>query len=174
MTSRAEVESGTRSAPRLRAFFARVARPVVALATQGLAPSRLAATLAVGTVCSLFPFLGATSALNFLVALALRLNVPALQALNQLLGPLQLALILAYVRLGEWMWRATPQPLSLAQLLASFRQLSFADFLARFGAAGVHAFSGWLATAPVLFAVVYLPAWAIVRRHGRPRGGQSA
>ena len=60
---------------------------------QGVTPRKLAATLAVGTVCSLFPFLGFTSLLNLAVGIALRLNQPLLQGWNQLLGPLQLPLV---------------------------------------------------------------------------------
>ena len=142
----------------------RVTGPVRRQLTLGVTPDRLAVTLAVGAVCSLFPFLGFTALLNLGVGLALRLNQPVLQTLNQLLGPLQLALILVYVRAGEAIWGASGQPFTVGEMLAAFRDLSAADFLARFGWAGIHAFSAWLLTAPFLAAAVYLPSRPLLRR----------
>ncbi len=143
----------------------RLLDPVVALLTQGISPDRISATLATGTVCSLFPFLGATSLLNLLVGLWFRMNQPILQTLNQLLGPLQLILILVYVRIGEFLWSANGTDLfTISGMITSFAELSPADFLRRFGWAGIHAFSAWALTAPLLFALVYIPLRPLIRR----------
>lgn len=142
----------------------RVVVPIVALLTQGITADRIAFTVAVGTACSLFPFLGFTSLLNLVVGLGLRLNQPLLQVFNQLLGPVQLALILAYVRLGEWLWQAEGDRFSVAEMVAFFRHAEFGDFLQRFGWAGVHAFTAWALTSPVLVLVVYWTLRPIMRR----------
>lgn len=142
----------------------RILGPIRTQLTQGVAPDAIARTLAVGTVCSLFPFLGFTTLLNLGVGLALRMNQPILQTLNQLLGPVQLVLILVYVRLGEVLWRATDDRFTLADLMQAFRDKSLADFVARFGWAGVHAFTAWLLTAPVVVAAVYLAVRPALRR----------
>ena len=142
----------------------RLLEPLRRQLVQGVTPRKLAATLAVGTVCSLFPFLGFTALLNLGVGLALRLNQPVLQTLNQLLGPLQLALILVYVRAGEAIWGASGQPFTVGEMLAAFRDSSVTEFLARFGWAGIHAFTAWLITAPLLAAAVYLPSRPLLRR----------
>lgn len=129
----------------------RVLAPLRAQLTQGVTPDRIALTLAVGTACSLLPFLGFTSLLNLGVGLWLRLNQPILQTLNQLLGPVQLALILVYVRAGEFIWRAPPMPLSVAQLLQSFHA-DPAGFFRRFGWTGLHAATAWLLSVPLIVA----------------------
>lgn len=142
--------------PARPSFWSRRGRdPIVALFTQGITPDRVALTLAVGTACSLFPFLGFTSLLNLGVGLWLRLNQPILQTLNQLLGPLQLVLIVAYVRLGEWVWRAQDARFTIAEMLRVFREASLGEFLGRFGWAGVHAFTAWALTAPLLITALY-------------------
>jgi len=133
----------------------RVALPLRTQLTQGVSPEKLAQTLAVGTVCSLFPFLGTTSLLNLGVGLALRLNQPILQTFNQLLGPVQLLMIVVYVRLGEQVWGAVGQPLSIAEMVRVFKEASFAEFLERFGLAGLHALTAWALTAPLLLGLVY-------------------
>jgi uncharacterized protein (DUF2062 family) len=68
---------------------------------QGISPRRLAFTLALGFAIGCLPVVGVTSALCGLVALGLRLNLPAIQAANWAAAPLQLVLILPFVRLGE-------------------------------------------------------------------------
>ncbi len=145
----------------------RVLGPIRAQLTQGAAPDAIARALAVGTVCSIFPFLGFTTLLNLGVGLALRMNQPILQTLNQLLGPVQLVLILVYVRLGEVLWRATDDRFTIAELMQAFRDKSIADFLERFGWAGVHAFTAWLLTAPLVLAAVYFAVRPALRRAWR-------
>lgn len=145
----------------------RVARPIVAQLTQGVTPDRIALTLAVGTACSLFPFLGFTSLLNLGVGIALRMNQPILQTLNQLLGALQLILILVYVRLGELIWVAQDDRFTVGEMIRTFGELSFLDFLRRFGWAGIHAFTAWGLTSPLLIAVVYFSLRPALRRLAR-------
>ncbi len=141
----------------------RLVDPVLAQLTQGVTPDKIASTLAVGTACSLFPFFGFTSLLNLGVGLGLRMNQPILQTLNQVLGPVQVVLILIYVRLGETVWRAPGGHFTLGEMLQTFRDASVGDFLARFGWAGLHAFTAWLLTAPLLVAAIYFPLRPILR-----------
>jgi len=175
-----ELREDDGGAPRRIGLGARLARPFKALFTQGLSPRQIAWTLAIGTGCSLFPFLGATSLLNLGVGLALGLNQPLLQTWNQLLGPLQLVLILVYVRLGEvLLGAADAQRFRISELVSSFSELSLGEFFERFGQAGLHAFVAWLVTLPLLVGLVGVLAWPLVRRIARMRdkpseGGRAA
>ena len=141
----------------------RLLGPIRALLTQGITPDRIALTLGVGTACSLLPFLGFTSLLNLGVGLWLRLNQPILQTLNQVLGPLQLVLILVYVRAGERIWNAPPMPLSVSTLVKSFRE-SPGGFMQRFGWTGVHAATAWAISVPFIIAGIYFGLRPVVRR----------
>jgi uncharacterized protein (DUF2062 family) len=152
------------AAPRPGFWRRRVIEPVRAQLTQGVTPDKIALTLGVGTACSLLPFLGLTTLLNLGVGLALRMNQPILQTLNQLLGPVQLALILVHVRLGEWLWRAEGDRFTVGEMMRVFRESTLAEFFARFGWAGIHALSAWLLLAPVLAAVVYFSVRPALRR----------
>jgi uncharacterized protein (DUF2062 family) len=142
----------------------RVRAPLVALLTQGSTPEKLASAIAWGCVCSLFPFLGLTTGLNALVGLWRKLNQPLLQAINYALTPLHLIMILVYVRLGERLWVAKGEPFSVPDMIRSFRDLGFGEFLQKFAWAGVHAFTSWALTAPLLFAIVYACARPALRR----------
>jgi len=158
--------SAAPSAPRPSFWQRRLIAPLRAQLTQGVTPDRLALTLGVGTACSVLPFLGFTTVLNLAVGFVFRLNQPILQILNQLYGPVQLALILVYVRAGEWIWRAEPVPLSLPTLLSAFRADPWA-FLERFGWTGVHAATAWLLSVPLILAAFYYPLRPVLRRLAR-------
>ena len=141
----------------------RLLGPIRAQLTQGITPDKISLTLAIGTACSLLPFLGFTSLLNLGVGLVLRLNQPILQTLNQLLGPLQLVLILVYVRVGEKIWHAAPMPLSVSTLVRSFKD-SPGAFLQRFGWTGIHAATAWILSVPLIVGALYYGLRPLVRR----------
>ena len=154
------------TAPRPSFWQRRLLRPLRTQLTQGVTPDRLALTIAVGTACSLLPFFGLTTLLNLGVGLWLRLNQPILQTVNYLLTAAQVALILAYVRLGEWIWQAPPVTLSVPTLVTAFREDPGA-FLVRFGLTGVHAATAWLLTSPILVAALYYSLRPALRKLSR-------
>lgn len=158
------METEATTVPQPESFWRRrVVTPVLAQLKQGVTPDQIALTLAVGTACSLLPFLGFTALLNLGVGLWLRLNQPILQTLNQVLGPLQLVMILVYVRIGEKIWGAPEMPLSVRVLAQSFTDDPGA-FLRRFGWTGVHAATAWGLSVPVIVAAVYFPLRGVMRR----------
>lgn len=67
---------------------------------QGISPRRLAVTLALGFVVGCIPVVGLPTALCAVIALAFRLNQPAIQAANYVAMPFQVALVVPLVRLG--------------------------------------------------------------------------
>jgi uncharacterized protein (DUF2062 family) len=166
--SRASPDPATSPTTPVASFWRRrVVGPIRTQLTQGVSADKVAATLAIGTACSLFPFLGLTTLLNLGVGLVLRMNQPILHTLNQLLGPVQLVLILGYVRLGEVIWGARGGHFTIGEMLRVFRETSFSQFLKQFGWAGVHALTAWLVTAPLLIAALYFPSRPILRRAAR-------
>lgn len=78
-------------------------RTAIQWLSQGISPRRLALTLALGFAVGCVPVVGIPTVLCAGLALALRLNLPAIQAANYAAMPLQLALIVPFVRLGNWM-----------------------------------------------------------------------
>jgi len=152
------------NAPRRSFWKRRLGDPVRALLTQGVTPDKLAATFAVGTTVSLFPFLGTTTALNVGIGLWFRMNQPLLQAINYLITPLHLVMILVYVRSGEIIWRSQADQFSVIDVIRTFRDGTIAEFFHRFGWAGVHAFTAWLISAPFILAGLYYGLRPALRR----------
>jgi uncharacterized protein (DUF2062 family) len=87
---------------------------------QGITPRRLALTLSLGIAVGCIPVVGIPTAVCAGLALALRLNLPAIQAANYAVMPLQIALIVPFVRLGRWLFAFGPrQSLAAGSLLHS-------------------------------------------------------
>ena len=111
----------------------------------------------------IFPIIGFSTPLNTLAALTLRLNQPIVQAINWVLGPLKLLLIIPFLRLGEWVFRAEPFTLSLKE----FSKIFFDDWLAttqEFAWTFVHAIAAWLVMVPLIYCVIYFLAKAVLSK----------
>ncbi len=132
----------------------RLVDPVLALLRQGTAPRELALCLALGVVIAIVPILGVSTALCAAVALALRLNLGAIQLVNYLLAPLQLLLIIPFVRLGERLLGAEPQPLSIRASL-ELLEGGVMNAVVVLWDAIVHAALAWILVAPALTWLLY-------------------
>jgi uncharacterized protein (DUF2062 family) len=118
---------------------------------------------------------GTTTILCAAATLLFGLNLPAAQLVNYFLYPLQIVLIVPFMRAGEVILHAQRTRLSLDQMIAIFRQ-NHPQALHVLWRLTVHGIVAWLVFAPVLFAVVYaavLPpiarmAQSIARRRGIP------
>ena len=116
----------------------------------GLSGDSMAIVLAVGFVLGTFPVYGCPTVLCLLAALVLRLNAPALQLVNQLSAPLQLALLIPFARLGE---RILGSPATASSSL-----------LSRFSELTLQAVAGWFCIAVPLGFLLYLALSYALRR----------
>jgi uncharacterized protein (DUF2062 family) len=99
----------------------RIIRPVLQLLRVGASPQRLAWSLAAGAVIGINPIVGSTTLLCLGLALAFRLNLVASQLANHLCFPLQLALILVYLRAGQALFRTGNPPIPASELIHAMR-----------------------------------------------------
>jgi hypothetical protein len=102
-------------------LYRRVALPIVDLLRMGASPERLAWSIATGLLIGINPLLGSTTILCLAVALLFRLNIAASQLGNHIVYPLQLALIIPFLRIGSTAFRTAPIPLSPRALLDGAR-----------------------------------------------------
>lgn len=152
------------SPPAPRSFWQRRVRdPIVAQLTQGITPEKIALTLAVGSAFALFPILGTTTLMCFIVAIALRLNQPIVQLINQALWPVHIPAIFGCVRLGETLFGAPHIHFSIREmqgLLWSAPRL----FLHQFGLTALYALVAWAVLAPFYITLVYFLALPLMRQ----------
>jgi len=139
----------------------RVVAPIVALLTQGITPEKIALSLAFGIVLGIFPVLGSTTVLCAVAALIFQLNLPAIQLVNYLIYPLQLFLLVPFIRMGEKLFRVAPLQLSLTQILVMVRA-DLPHAISTLWLAEVHAMSAWLLIgSPAIFLIYFLLSRAL-------------
>jgi uncharacterized protein (DUF2062 family) len=140
---------------RLQTFWRkRVISVITAQFVQGITPAKISLTIALGLNLGIFPILGATTLLCAIAGLWLKLNQPVIQLVNWIASPLQLMLILVFVRLGECLMRAPHLQLSIPLLIRKFHD-SPLNFLREFGLTGLHGIVAWILIAPFLTAIIY-------------------
>ncbi len=144
----------------------RVWEPLLALLKTGLSPRGLAWSVAGGLALGVFPMLGVTTLLCVGAAFAFRLNQPAMQVVNYLAYPLQLALLIPFIRLGERLFRVETMPLSLAAMLGDLKLDPFGT-ITLFWSRIWHACVVWALLAlpaMVLLALILQPIFAAAAR----------
>jgi uncharacterized protein (DUF2062 family) len=162
MTNALDVQPASPRPGWLRGRLARLG----AILRQGHTPEKLALSVALGIALGLFPIFGTTTLLCVLAAVVLRLNHPAIQLTNQLMYPIQIPLIIVFIRLGDSMLGVAPIPFSAALLVAELRAHPGVLF-ERFGTAGLHGILGWAMVAPLLTAGVYAAVLCLLRMRSR-------
>lgn len=146
----------------------RLLAPILDQLRQGTSPREVTLALALGAVLSIFPILGATTALCALAGLWLRLNQPLIQAVNYLLYPLQLLLLIPFYRAGERLFGAEPVPIvSIGELVARFQD-GPGQFLVDYGLVGLYGIAVWTLLAPLVFLILRAAIHPLVRRLQRP------
>ena len=125
----------------------------LAASMQGMSGDSIAIVLAVGLVLGTFPVYGCPTVLCLLAALLLRLNAPALQLVNQLSSPVQLALLIPFARLGG---RVLGSPAAASH-----------SILSRFSELTVQAIAGWLCLSVPAGIVLYIVLSRALRRQRR-------
>ncbi len=151
----------------------RVRDPLVLQLTQGITPEKIALTIAIGSALALFPLLGTTTLLCFLVGLALKLNQPIIQLINQALWPLHVPVIFASVRFGEHLFGVRHRPFHIREM----QQLLWTEparFFHDFGVTALHAVIAWALVAPLYIALVYYVALPILREIARIKAEAAA
>lgn len=134
--------------------------------SSGLAPRQLAFTLALGFAIGCIPLLGVTTAICAVLAIALRLNMPVIQAANWVAMPVQVVLLIPFLRLGQWLFRGQTLPFNPAQFLVQIESAPWHAFLQMNSLFG-HALLAWLITAGpalVLMTVLLTPLMHRVSR----------
>jgi uncharacterized protein (DUF2062 family) len=145
----------------------RVLAPLLGLLQQGLSPTQLALTIALGVVFGLIPILGVTTLMATFTAMRLRLNVAAMLLISHLMSPVQLLILIPLLQFGaRLVGDGTDTQLTLAQLqhLISHDWMAAASLLWR---ASLGGFLLWLAGSLVLVPGLFYglrPVFARVAR----------
>lgn len=151
----------------MRLLWDRVWGRLLGMLRHGLSPEGLAWSLAVGLALGVSPLFGTSTALCAGAAMAFRLNQPAMQLANYLAYPLQIALLLPFVRLGERLFGAPRLPLSLPMIEAALKADAW-EAVGTLWTSLWHAGVAWLLVVPVPMALLALGLAPVFRRALKP------
>jgi len=122
----------------------------------GMAPRQLAFTLALGFAIGCIPLLGVTTGICAVLALVLRLNMPAIQAANWIAMPVQLVLLIPFLRLGQWLFSGSAISFERGQIMARVEAAPWQSLVQMGGLFG-HATLAWMLMAgPALILMTVL------------------
>ncbi len=136
--------------------------PVVKQLTNGISPEKIAWSISLGLVLGVFPIMGSTTLVCFVVGWIFKLNQPVLQIFNSAMYPLHLALILVFIRLGQQLFGVPLLSFSIPELVEKFNA-SPLQFARDFGMAAVHGVSAWLLVAPFAAILIKMAVMPLVR-----------
>jgi uncharacterized protein (DUF2062 family) len=93
-------------------IYRRCVLPILALLRMGATPRKLAWSIAAGLLIGINPLLGTTTILSLTAAFVFRLNLVASQMANHVAWPLEILLVIPFIRLGARVFHTAPMPLS--------------------------------------------------------------
>jgi uncharacterized protein (DUF2062 family) len=117
----------------------------------------IALCVAVGLVLGVCPVYGCPTILCALAAILFRVNLPAIQFVNYLASPLQLILLVPFVRLGGWLFRGDPGSAAIHR--GDALQQAYAVVTA-----GLHAIVAWFCVCAPAGLLLYVFLVCILRR----------
>lgn len=138
-------------------------QPFLDLLKQGVSPEKIALTVALGFSLGVIPVLGSTTMLCTLAAITLRLNLPAILLVNGVVYPLQLMLLVPFLRAGAWMFRTAGPTPSIGDIFNLIRANVW-HAIAALWIATMHALVIWLIAGCAASLAVYVILAALLRR----------
>ena len=149
--------------PLRAAIYRKLIQPFIDLLKQGVTPEKIALTVALGVSLGVTPVIGSTTMLCTLAAVTLRLNLPAILLVNGAVYPLQLMLLVPFLRAGAWVFRAAGPRLTIVEIFNLIRANVW-HATTTLWIATMHALVIWLVAGCVVSAIVYSIMLAALRR----------
>jgi uncharacterized protein (DUF2062 family) len=137
-------------------------RRTLAVLGAGMSAEGIARSVALGSVLGVFPIFGCPTLLCSAAALMLRVNLPALQLVNYLVYPLQIALLMPFIRLGEYLFHGHSQAhgISISALLHANLGSAFLNL----GATALHTVAAWFCICVPAGVLLYAILASVLQR----------
>jgi len=132
----------------------RIVEPLLGLLRQGTSPRELSLCIAIGAGVGTFPVLGVSTPALTAIALWRRLNLVTIQLMSWVVAPIQLVLIIPFMRLGERIVGVPPQPLTVDEGMRLLEDGVLHAIVTLWDAI-VHATLGWSVVAPLAIFLLY-------------------
>jgi uncharacterized protein (DUF2062 family) len=128
---------------------------ITALFKQGLHPKEISQSIIVSALISTIPILGVSTFLITMASLKTKLNLPIMMALSYLMWPIQILLIIPFIKIGEFIFSVPTSHHTAEEIILSF-QNSFFTTLSRLSFELLCGLGGWFLTAVPVAIGLYL------------------
>ena len=146
----------------IKAINTKILSLIKSMLKEGMSLRKIALCISLGFVLGIFPVLGATTLLCTIAALALRLNLPAIQVVNYMVYPLQLVMLAPFYGAGNWLFKEQKLPLINADLIGLL-QNDFWGGMANLWDLTLYAILTWMAISPLLILMLYSASKPVIR-----------
>jgi uncharacterized protein (DUF2062 family) len=136
--------------------------PFKIIPRQGLSSEKLALSFTIGIVGGSFPVIGFTSLVSLLLLIALKQNFTIVQALNWIAAPIQLVMIIPFMRLGATVLFKDNLSITLGHIIKAFNPGVW-EGLKTVGLFHLYGLIGWLICAFPAGVIIYFIFFLIFR-----------
>jgi len=137
---------------------------ITALFRQGLTPKEIALSIIVSGLIGIIPVLGVSTFMITTLSLKSKLNLPLMIAFNYLMWPVQILLIIPFIRIGGFVFSVQPNHHTIEEIISSFHN-SFFRTLSHLSFELLCGLGGWFFTAvPVSFGIYLLSLFVFKRK----------
>ena len=138
----------------MKTILNKVKDKTTALLKQGLTPKQLSQSIIVSGLISIIPILGVSTFMITVFSLKRKLNLPLMISLSYLMWPVQILLIIPFIRVGEFIFSVPRHHHTVEEIISSF-QNSFFQTLSQLSFELLCGLGGWLMTAVPAAAGIY-------------------
>ncbi len=138
--------------------------PIKTAIKEGISIERLSVSLALGITVGLIPLYGITTVIVGLIALSLRLNFVAMQVAHYIVHPIQIALLIPFLKMGDSILKSTEVSFSVQQYIHLFKT-DFWGTLRELWLVNLSAIGIWLILSIPLFLALYYVLVYSIRRY---------
>jgi uncharacterized protein (DUF2062 family) len=149
-------------------FLKNTKKKLLEFLKMGITPERLALCIALGIVLGVVPALGTSTILCTIAAFSLRLNLAAIQMVNYFTYPLQLALLIPFIRAGEFLFGAESLELSVGGIQRMLQEDLWGTVISLWQTT-IQALVAWVLIAPAAVASVYFILTPLLKKLGPER-----
>ena len=138
----------------MKAIFKKAKDKITALLRQGLTPKELSQSIIVSGLISTIPILGVSTFMITTVSIKRKLNLPVMISLSYLMWPVQILMIIPFIRVGEFIFSVPRNHHTAEEIIRSF-QNSFFQTLSHLSFELLCGLGGWLLTAVPIAMGIY-------------------
>ncbi len=138
----------------MKAILNKAKEKTTAFLKQGLTKKELSQSIIVSGLISTIPILGVSTFMITTVSIKRNLNLPLMISLSYLMWPVQILLIIPFIRVGEFIFSVPRNNHTVEEIISSF-QNSFFKTISQLSFELLCGFGGWLLTAVPIAVGMY-------------------